>query len=507
MWSLIIEIMLEWNSHCPLPIFHITICSQILILRLEGSLMHELKHTGAANADKLLRILVVTLIFSVMNGTMFNVALPAIGAEFSLLPSQVSWIMTSYMVLYAIGSVVFGKLADKYRLKDLLTYGLLVFAVGSIVGALANEFWVMIVGRILQAAGASVLPATAMIIPIRYFAPEKRGRALGTSAIGLALGGALGPVVSGLITSLGSWRMLFLFSLLPLLTLPFFRKYLDDEKGTAGSIDFLGGLLLSGTVACLLLAITQSSLLMLAGGAVLLVLFIARIRTATNPFIQPELFRNPNYVVGLLLTFIATAMSFSMTYITPQYLTALNELPPSSIGFVLTPAALAAAMLGRKGGKLADEHGNFTLVKTASLMLLLCFMLLSIFVGVSPYAIALILILGNLGQTFMSIAMSNTVSRTLTKEQTGVGMGLFSMLNFISGAIAMSLIGKILDNGSTTLRINPFVTNEGAYLYSNIFFVLVLLTLIVWGIYRVQFGAASTLSSSAVVSDISKQAK
>lgn len=149
---------------------------------------------SSQNADKLLGVLVVTLIFSVMNGTMFNVALPEIGKEFNLVPSEVSWIMTSYMVVYAVGSIVMGKLADKYRLKDLLTYGLLIFALGSLLGLLATEYWVIILGRVIQAAGASVLPATAMIIPVRYFAPEKRGRALGTSAVGLALGNALGPL-------------------------------------------------------------------------------------------------------------------------------------------------------------------------------------------------------------------------------------------------------------------------------------------------------------------------
>ena len=184
---------------------------------------------SSQNADKLLAVLVVTLIFSVMNGTMFNVALPEIGKEFNLVPSEVSWIMTSYMVVYAVGSIVMGKLADKYRLKDLLTYGLLIFALGSLLGLLATEYWVIILGRVIQAAGASVLPATAMIIPVRYFAPEK-GRALGTSAVGLALGNALGPVAAGLITSFGSWRLMFVLSLLPLLTLPFFRKYLDNAK-------------------------------------------------------------------------------------------------------------------------------------------------------------------------------------------------------------------------------------------------------------------------------------
>ncbi|AWX56191.1 MFS transporter [Brevibacillus brevis] len=445
------------------------------------------------NSNKLLRVLVVTLIFSVMNGTMFNVALPEIAQEFHLMPSQVSWIMTGYMVVYAIGSVVFGKLADQYRLKDLLTYGLLIFAVGSIAGMLATEYWMIILGRILQASGASVLPATAMIIPIRYFAPEQRGRALGTSAVGLALGNAFGPVVAGLMASFGSWRMLFLISLLPLLTLPFFRKYLDDEKGAPGSIDFLGGGLLASTVALFLLSITESSGLLFAGGIVLLAMFIVRIRTAEHPFLQPALFRNRNFSVGLFIAFISTALSFSVMFMTPQFLSALNQLSAGSIGFVLFPAAIASALMGRKGGLLADERGNFFVVSLAAFFMLICFSLLSTFVGISPIAIAVILILGNVGQTFMQIALSNTLSRTLVKEQTGVGMGLFSMLNFISGAVAMSLIGKALDNQTAAMKINPLVTNPAASVYSNIFLLLAILIMGVWMLYRLQFHASKTL--------------
>lgn len=446
--------------------------------------------TTSIKADKLLRVLVFALIFSVMNGTMFNVALPMIGKEFNLIPSQVSWVMTSYMVLYAIGSVVFGKLADQYRLKDLLTFGLLLFAVGSMIGLLASEYWMIVVGRILQAAGASVLPATAMIIPIRYFAPEKRGRALGTSAVGLALGSALGPVVAGLISSFGSWRLLFLFSLISLVTLPFFRKYLNDDRGEAGHIDLLGGGLLAGTVASVLLAITQSSWLLFVIGITLFVLFVARIRTASYPFIQPGIFANKSFSIGLFIAFITTSMNFALTFMTPQYLAALNDLSPGSIGLVLFPAAIASALLGRKGGKLADERGNGFLMSAASFLMIICYALLSSFVGAAPHRIAVILIAGNVGQTFMQITMSNTISRTLAKEQIGVGMGLFSMLNFISGAISMSIIGKVLDQKQTALHLNPWVTNEHAYVYSNIFIVMGLMAVTTFWLYRLRFGVS-----------------
>lgn len=181
-----------------------------------------------------------------------------------------------------------------------------------------------------------------------------------------------------------------------------------------------------------------------------------------------------------------------MVFLTPQFLAAVNGLSPANIGFVLVPAAIASAIMGRKGGRLADDRGNFALVFVASILLFLAFSLLSTFIGGSAYLITIILILGNVGQTFMQIAMSNTISRTLSKEETGVGMGLLSMINFISGAMAMSVVGKILDRGAASVQFNPVITNEAGHVYSNIFVVMSLLIIAVVILYRYQFGVGAS---------------
>lgn len=443
--------------------------------------------TTARHGEKLLLVLVCTLVFSVMNASVFNVVLPVIGKEFKLNPSDLSWISTSYMIVYAIGSVTYGKLADSFRLKDLLTIGLIVFALGSLVGLAAAEYWMIILGRVLQAAGASVIPATAMIIPVRYFPPEQRGRALGTSAIGLALGSAMGPIISGLVTGFASWRFLFLLSVFPLATLPFYRKYLDNERGASKSIDLAGGLLLAGAVALFLLSITQGSNYLLVAALVVLAVLVIRLRTAREPFLEPRLFKNKTYAAGVALSFLATAIGFVMPFIAPQFLNNLNGLSPLAIGFIMFPAALLTAVMGRRGGRLADSKGNGTLVLVSASLLFICFASMSVFVGVSPYVVMLLLIFGNVGQSFIGIAMSNTVSRTLAKEQTGIGMGLFSMLNFIAGAIATSLIGKLLNASDSALQLNPLMQNEHASMYSNIFLVMAVLSAVVAVIYLALF--------------------
>ncbi|WP_096189623.1 MFS transporter [Evansella halocellulosilytica] len=200
-----------------------------------------MKVKGHRKEEILLNILVFTLIFSVMNVFLFNVVLPVIRNEFVLTSSQVSWMMSSYMIVYATGTVFYGKLADQYRLKDLLTFGLLVFAFGSLIGVTSVNYGMVIAARVLQAAGAAVIPTIAMIIPVRYFPEEKRGRALGTMAVGMAIGTALGPVLSGFVSEVVNWRYLFCIPFLTLITVPLFRKYLDDERGERGKVDLIGG--------------------------------------------------------------------------------------------------------------------------------------------------------------------------------------------------------------------------------------------------------------------------
>ena len=182
------------------------------------------------HGERLLVVLFFTLILSVMNATMFNIALPELKQEFAISSSVVGWVMSGYIVVYAIGSVTFGKLADMFPLRRLLLFGLLFLAAGSMFGLFAQTFWMVMLGRILQAVGASVIPAAAMIIPVRYFPVERRGRAMGMVATGLATGTAIGPIVAGFVSGALDWRFLFLLPLLMLLTLPFYFKYLLDDE-------------------------------------------------------------------------------------------------------------------------------------------------------------------------------------------------------------------------------------------------------------------------------------
>lgn len=99
---------------------------------------------SAESSDKLLRIVSLTLTIAVMCATMFNIVLGQIKAEFGLGYSEVSWISSAYLLIYAIGSVIYGKLADIYKLKNVVTFGFATFAIGSLIGLAANSYGMLL---------------------------------------------------------------------------------------------------------------------------------------------------------------------------------------------------------------------------------------------------------------------------------------------------------------------------------------------------------------------------
>ena len=247
---------------------------------------------------RLMRLMMVTAVLSFMSASSFNIVVPEISRQFGITLAQASWLSSGYTLFYGFGTVVYGKLADRFALRPIITIGLFIFTAGSLTGLLSQTFWTALAGRLLQAAGASVVPAMAMILPIRYFAPERRGSAISMTAVGLAIGGVLGPVVSALLLSFANWRWLYVPSLLMLTLLPLFRKYLkaaDAAGNPQGKLDTPGGGLLLAATAALLLAFTWWNVWLFAAFAAALALFIVHIRRVREPFVRPALFRNRKY--------------------------------------------------------------------------------------------------------------------------------------------------------------------------------------------------------------------
>ncbi|WP_332632722.1 MFS transporter [Halalkalibacter flavus] len=435
------------------------------------------KSLSRSEKKKLIFLICSVLLFSVMNGTMFMIAVPDIALSFSLAPSQVSWVVTGYIVIYAIGALMYGKLADIYPLKKLLTIGLSFFVSGAILGFFAPNFEVIVLARIIQAAGASSIVALVFIVPTRYFQKE-RGRVLGIVSSTMAFASGVGPVIGGFVAGVLNWQFLFLISALVIFAIPFFWMWMPEEEKREGKVDIFGAVLIAIAVAALMLFITLFNWWFLVSSIGFFGLFAGRTVSTDNPFIRPDLFRNGPFRTTIIAGFLAIMTMFGMMFMLPLMLSEINGLNTLYIGLTIFPAAMAAAFIGKVAGMLTDKCGAKQVVYIAFALMIMGFFLLSTFIGSPAWVIGVVVIVCYIAFPFLQTGTATLISTSLPRNEIGVGMGIYNLFNFMSGAIGGAVIGKILDYDSGVL-LNPIsFAQSHAIMYSNVFIGLALLTVL-----------------------------
>ena len=159
--------------------------------------MEEQEQIGgqAPNALGILLVVCAAIFFIVLNASAVGVILPQIAGELSLDSGQLSWLMTGFLLIFAVAIPIYGRLADLYGARPLFLLGVAIFSVGSLLAALADNYTVMLSARIVQAVGGAAIPGLGMTLASRAYGPESRGRILGITAATIGVGGAIGPLL------------------------------------------------------------------------------------------------------------------------------------------------------------------------------------------------------------------------------------------------------------------------------------------------------------------------
>ncbi|MFC4306552.1 MFS transporter [Cohnella boryungensis] len=389
-------------------------------------------------------ILSVSVVLVIMNTMMFNLALPDVTAAFGLTASSASWIVTGYSIVFAISSITYSRLSDFVPLRRLFLIGILSLSVAAVAGYFSNSFLSVLLVRLVQASGAGSIPALSLVLIARYVPMARRGRAMATIMSAASLGLGLGPVIGGVIVEYLGWHFLFLVTAVMLALIPFYATLIPKENPAKGSFDGLGALLAGlGTTGLLLFLTSQSWIALLAGAAALL-LFALRIRTASEPFVLPSLFRNRTYLLLGVVGIAAYLCSFATLFLLPQILVGHYGLSAIGAGLVIFPGSLLSMLVSRKVGSVIDLRGNDAIIRYVPLLMLASAILFALFVGTGYLALLFIYILLSIGFTFLSSSISNEMSRILKPTQIGSGMGLFQLLQFFSGAFGVALTASAL---------------------------------------------------------------
>jgi MFS transporter, DHA2 family, metal-tetracycline-proton antiporter len=439
----------------------------------------------------LLAVLISAVIIAVMNSSMVNVAIPVIRQDFGVSEAQVGWVITSYLLTYAVGIPLYGRAADVFSLRRAFSLGLVGFAIGSLLCIVAPNLPLLVFGRIVQATGAAAIPALASASVAKVLAPGERGTALGLIVSSVGVGAAIGPVVGGVLQQLAGWQSLFYATLaLTLLLLPgAFYALPETRSSDERSFDVPGGILLGSAAGLFLFGITQgqvagfasiSSWGSFAGAALAAAGFAWRITGAEHPFVSPALFKNRGYVAAVIVGYFSMLVNVSCLVSVPLLVTQVNGLSPAATGLVLTPGAIALAILSPLAGRLSDRIGFKTPIYAGLGIMLLSVLFISTFgAGAAPYLVAVGMIGVGAGFALTNSPNVNAAAAALKVEETGVGLGIFNGLFFLGGGTGPAVVGAFLAarREAGAEAIDPFYT-LGAAPFSDAFLLLVVALLI-----------------------------
>jgi DHA2 family metal-tetracycline-proton antiporter-like MFS transporter len=415
------------------------------------------KEASSGGSTRLLLAVLISAVFvSVLNSSMVNVVVPSIQEEFGASEGQVGWIITGYLLVYAVGIPLYGRVSDLFSLRWTFCLGLLVFAAGSLFCALAPNLLLLVLGRIVQAAGGAAIPALATASVAKVLAPGDRGTALGLIFSSVGIGAAVGPILGGVVETVAGWQTLFLGTLLlALIVLPIaFRELPHTERSDDRSFDLPGGVLLALAAGLFLFGITQgevagfdsaSSWGSFVGSALAAAGFTRRITTAPHPFVSPSLFRNTGFVAAVAVGFFSMLANVSCLVIIPLLISTVNELPSSAAALALTPGAIALAILSPFAGRLSDRVGMRPLIFAGLAVMLLSALFLSTFAaGASPIVVSAGMLGVGAGFAFANSPTTNAAAAALPQAEAGVGLGIYQGLFFLGGGTGPAVVGTFL---------------------------------------------------------------
>lgn len=303
--------------------------------------------------------------------TAVPLALPDVMQHFQIGSSLAQWVLNGSLLPLAGLLVLGGRLGDLLGRRRIFLLGAVLFAGASALGGLAPYFWVLLVARVLQGVGGSLmLPATVAIVSAA-FSQEERGRALGSMGGAAAIAAALGPTIGGYLTATLTWRAVLLINV-PLLVLTLLSTLrsvpVDREVGHGAHIDVSGAVLLCLTLVGLVFGLAQTPswgwtsagvLLPLAVSVLAGVLFVRRELTAKEPLMSFRLLRRyPNYLGATISQALAGVSEMGLGLIFPLLLILNLSMPPALAGLALLPTTVPMVLVAPLTGRWYDRSGG-----------------------------------------------------------------------------------------------------------------------------------------------------
>ncbi len=414
-------------------------------------------------------------IMQALDTTIANVALPSMQGAMSATQDQISWVLTSYIVAAAIFTPLTGVLAGRLGRKQVFIVSVIGFTIASMLCGASTSLTEIVIFRLLQGVfGAGLVPLSQAIL-LDTFPVERHGSAMAIWGLGVMVGPILGPSLGGYLTEYYNWRWVFYINL-PVGLLALVGIITSVPRSSAGrqhQFDYLGFIFLSIAIGALQLMLDRGQsldwfssnevVIEAVAAGLFLYMFLVRMFTADNPFIEPGLFTDRNFIVGLMFIFVIGTTLYATLALLPPFMQHLMGFPVITTGYILAPRGLGTMVAMIIVGRLIGRIDTRLLILTGLGLTALALHAMSSFtLEVSPSLLAWTGIIQGLGFGFVFVPLSTNTFMTLPSRFRTEGTAMYSLIRNIGSSIGISVVVTLLarniqiNHASLAANLNPF---------------------------------------------------
>jgi EmrB/QacA subfamily drug resistance transporter len=393
-----------------------------------------------------------------IDGTVVNVALPALQRGLGASLADVQWVVDSYMLVLAALLLIGGSLGDRYGRKKTYAIGVAIFAAASASCGLAPNVSALIWARSVQGLGAALLIPGSLAILTAAFPPEKRGRAIGTWSGASAVTTAIGPVIGGWLIEHATWRWVFFLNLPLAAAVLILCMYMEESRGgeSPRRLDWLGALLAAAGLGAVTYALIEMPNRGAAGGRLIewtgclgilaLAAFVFVEQRSTSPMIPLALFRSRNFTGANVLTLLLYAALSGLMFFFPMYVIEIEHYSATEAGAAFLPFVVIMFLLSRWAGSLVERYGSRLPLAVGPLVTACGFVLFAIarqghsyWTSVFPAVVVL-----GFGMTISVAPLTTTVMNSVPETESGLASGVNNAVSRLASLLAVAVLGALL---------------------------------------------------------------
>jgi MFS transporter, DHA2 family, multidrug resistance protein len=395
-------------------------------------------------------------IMQALDTTIANVALPNMQGSLSATQDQISWVLTSYIVAAAIMTPPTGFFESRFGRKRLFLLSIAGFTIASMLCGAATSLEEMVLFRLLQGMfGAALVPLSQTVL-LDAYPHEQHGQAMAVWGMGIMVGPILGPTLGGYLTEFYSWRWVFYINF-PVGILAFLgvMAFVAETKTRKVRFDVLGFTFLSLGIGAMQMFLDRGELKDWFGSTEVMIecalgvfgfyAFTVHMFTTDNPFLSPAIFKDRNFVTGLLFIFIVGIILLATLALLPPFLQGLMGYPVLTTGYVLAPRGIGTLIAMTIVGRAITRVDPRLLILAGFLLAALSLYQMSGFsLDVSMSALIWSGFIQGLGLGFIFVPLTTIAFATLEPRFRTEAAGLYSLVRNIGSSIGISVVVFLL---------------------------------------------------------------